>query len=375
MKALQDKRPQEAHAAFKKLIDNGTENASIWMAIAYACRDMDDRSGCAEAVDKSLALEPRNPRAYVLKADSFYNDEDFQAATAFYLKAMNVAPDPKNTSPDLQAELDRAQTRFTELTTAFEDYLVNGIKKKADETGDAGKRISRSIEYMIGKKQPYFQQPKTYFFPELPNKEFYEVSDFDWVSELEAATTDILHELENAIENSADFSPYLTRKDNRPQSDPHGLADNDGWAAFYLYKDGNIVEKNAALCPKTMDALQKVPLPKITGRAPNVLFSRLRPGAKIPPHTGMVNTRLIGHLPLIIPPECGFRVGHDTREWEVGKVWLFDDTIDHEAWNNSSQDRYILLFEIWKPELSTTERELVSKLLMSVDEYHNHRQN
>ena len=69
-------------------------------------------------------------------------------------------------------------------------------------------------------------------------------------------------------------------------------------------------------------------------RCPNILFSRLRPGAKIPPHNGMINTRLIGHLPLIIPEDCGFRVGNSTRTWNVGEAFLFDDTIEHEAWNN-----------------------------------------
>ena len=93
-------------------------------------------------------------------------------------------------------------------------------------------------------------------------------------------------------------------------------------------------------------------------RCPNILFSRLRPGAKIPPHNGMINTRLIGHLPLIIPEDCGFRVGNSTRTWNVGEAFLFDDTIEHEAWNNSSEDRFVLIFEVWRPELTEAEQRL-----------------
>jgi len=105
---------------------------------------------------------------------------------------------------------------------------------------------------------------------------------------------------------------------------------------------------------------------QIKGSGPNVLFSRLRPKTKIPPHNGYVNTRFICHLPLIVPEGCGFRVGNDIRQWEEGKAWLFDDTIEHEAWNNSDENRYILLFEVWRPELNNTEIDLVTQILESI---------
>ena len=113
----------------------------------------------------------------------------------------------------------------------------------------------------------------------------------------------------------------------------------------------------------------KIPLAIVTNRSPSVLFSLLRPGARIPPHTGLVNTRLICHLPLIVPPECGFRVGNDTRTPVEGKAWVFDDTIEHEAWNRSGQTRVILLFETWRPELSVEERAFVGAMFNAIDEY------
>ena len=92
----------------------------------------------------------------------------------------------------------------------------------------------------------------------------------------------------------------------------------------------------------------------------------LRPRTRIPPHNGLVNTRLICHLPLIVPPGCGFRVGNETREWVEGKAWVFDDSIDHEAWNDSDQTRVILLFEIWRPELTEEERALVAAMFEEI---------
>jgi aspartyl/asparaginyl beta-hydroxylase (cupin superfamily) len=80
-----------------------------------------------------------------------------------------------------------------------------------------------------------------------------------------------------------------------------------------------------------------------------------------------VNTRLICHLPLVVPGGCGFRVGNETREWVEGKAWAFDDTIEHEAWNSSDRTRVILLFEIWRPELTEAERGLVTSMFEAID--------
>lgn len=102
---------------------------------------------------------------------------------------------------------------------------------------------------------------------------------------------------------------------------------------------------------------------------PSVLFSLLRAGAHIPPHNGLVNTRLICHLPLIVPPSCAFRVGNDIRVPVEGKAWVFDDTMEHEAWNGSDRARVILLFETWRPELTEEERGLVSAMFDAIDAY------
>jgi aspartyl/asparaginyl beta-hydroxylase (cupin superfamily) len=93
-----------------------------------------------------------------------------------------------------------------------------------------------------------------------------------------------------------------------------------------------------------------------------VLFSLLRPGAHIPAHHGFLNTRLIVHLPLIVPPGCRFRVGNQTREWVEGRAWVFDDTIEHEAWNDSDRLRVVMIFDHWHPQLSVAERRLITAL-------------
>jgi len=102
--------------------------------------------------------------------------------------------------------------------------------------------------------------------------------------------------------------------------------------------------------------MQQVPYPDVPN-SPTVMFSRLAPGARIQPHSGMYNTRLVCHLPLIVPAGCHFRVGNEVRQWEVGKLMVFDDSIEHEAWNsNPDKLRVVMIFDVWRPELSERER-------------------
>jgi len=103
-----------------------------------------------------------------------------------------------------------------------------------------------------------------------------------------------------------------------------------------------------------------VPMVHIPGRGPTAFLSRLRPGTHIPPHHGATNTRLICHLPLVIPDNCAIRVGNDTRRWKLGELIVFDDTVEHEAWNRSDQTRIVLIFDVWNPFLTEAERALVT---------------
>jgi len=96
----------------------------------------------------------------------------------------------------------------------------------------------------------------------------------------------------------------------------------------------------------------------------------LAPRTRIPPHTGVTNARAVAHLPLIVPPGCAFRVGGETREWTPGEAWVFDDTIDHEAWNDSDQPRLILILDVWNPYLSEVERGFVREMLAAHDAHY-----
>ena len=165
------------------------------------------------------------------------------------------------------------------------------------------------------------------------------------------------------------FSPYLVSDPSRPRSEFHGLVDNPEWSTLYLWQNGGPVDGVTGLFPDTMAALEVLDLTRLGARAPSILFSRLAAGARIPPHHGVMNARLICHLPLIVPSGCGFRVGGETRQWSEGELLVFDDTVEHEAWNDSRSDRIILIFDVWRPEVSCEERRAITALFDAVDNY------
>jgi len=227
--------------------------------------------------------------------------------------------------------------------------------------------FEQSLDILVGRRKIHFQEPRQFFFAELPQIQFYPREQFAWLDRVEAATDEIRDELKAVMRDARAFAPYVQTVPGRPKPPESAMLDNPAWSAFYLWKDGMLVAENAARCPRTLAALEGVPLNRLPQRSPSILFSLLKPHTRIPPHNGLVNTRLICHLPLIVPAGCRFRVGNETRSWEEGKAWVFDDSIDHEAWNDSDQTRVILLFEIWRPELSERERDLVQALFAALD--------
>lgn len=368
--ALQSNNPKTAVSYFEKITSAGFADASIYLALAYAHLALDNREQVNRALDELLVREPYNLRGLILKAENFSALGDDKAALSYYQSVLKHVPTKEKITPEIQADVDYANRMCVQLAKKFEDFTVNNLGGELPLKTENAKRFKDSLDLLFGKTQLYFQNPRLYYFPGLPQIQFYDRKLFPWFDQLEAATADIRAELQVILAEDSAFHPYVEADKNRAISKPSPMLNNPAWSAFYLWKNGQEVKENVARCPKTMAALAAVPLTNMPNRSPSILFSLLRPGAKIPPHTGVLNTRLICHLPLIIPPKCGLRVGNETREWEVGKGWLFDDTIEHEAWNLSDQNRVILIFEVWRPELTLEERALVSKLMETINAYH-----
>lgn len=367
MQALRSGNPRLARASFEAIIAAGADDASACLGLAIACRGLEDGPAALAAVDRALGHDPRNLRALILKGDLLGWQGDARAASSFYLAAVTQARAAGQVPEDLLAELARAQAACERVAGDLEEAVRSRLAGKGLVEGRSSARFLESVDILFGRRKPYFQQPRYYFFPGLPQIPFYDRAAFPWMDGLEAATPAIRAELLEVLREDSAFTPYVQSDPKRPRKEQDGLLDNADWSAFYLWKNGAMVPEAAARCPRTLEALAGAPLARIANRSPSILYSQLKPGARIPPHCGLINTRLICHLPLVVPGQCRFRVGNETREWEEGRAWAFDDTIEHEAWNDSGRTRVILLFEIWRPELSAEERDLVVAMFEAID--------
>lgn len=206
------------------------------------------------------------------------------------------------------------------------------------------------------------QQPTAGHFPYLPAIEFFDRKLFPWFPELEAATQTIGDELLQIWrDDESEFKPYVAFDKTQPANQWRDLNHSQRWNAYFFWENGVAHKSHCARCPRTASLLEALPLLDLPGKGPTAMFSVLAPKTRIPPHTGSSNVRTTIHLPLIVPAGCGFRVGSQTREWKIGEAWAFDDTIEHEAWNDSDEPRVILIIDAWNPLLSDAERALIRK--------------
>jgi tetratricopeptide (TPR) repeat protein len=367
--ALRQARPDKALLHFDQLVAAGIRDGSVYFAMAIAHQRLDNLVNASKAIDEAISLAGANFQMLLLKADLLAGQGAHREASGNYLAAVrSVSPDAQ-LSAVLAAELVRAK----QCCDAYASEWESSIRKRLSEWGGSASatvRVADAVDILFGHKQPYPQQPRYFHLPGLAAIPFFEPSAFPWVAALESQAEAIRTELESVMQDHAAFRPYVESNPNRPnvaQSSQNGMLDNPDWSAFYLWKAGKLVAENAVRCPNTVKALEAVPLTRIPNRSPSVLFSLLRPGAHIPPHNGLINTRLIVHLPLIVPGQCRLRVGNETREWQPGKVWLFDDTIEHEAWNDSAETRVILIFEVSRPDVSEAEHQQISSVFEALD--------
>jgi aspartyl/asparaginyl beta-hydroxylase (cupin superfamily) len=145
------------------------------------------------------------------------------------------------------------------------------------------------------------------------------------------------------------------------------MTGNADWSSLELTYRGATAPDSRERFPKTWAMLDALPLCRIGRRAPAPMFSLLKGGARIPPHHGAVNCRLICHLPLVVPGNGALRVGNQTRAWEHGKLLIFDDSFEHEAWNDAASDRIVLIFDVWHPDVTEAERDGIAALFNVVD--------
>lgn len=336
----------------------------ILFNLSFVYRRVGDIASELAALERAITADPYYLPALFAKGTALEKTGKPRQAARVFRDALAITPPDAQLIPEMRATAAHAREAVKKNAEDFEAFLAQntGLAGRAETPPEAFKE---AVGIVAGSKKAFVQQPTLLHYPRLPAIPFYERSQFPWLAEIEAGT-DIIREEMLAVlhEQARDFGPYIAQ----PQGAQSEYAPR--WKAYFLYKDGKRIDENCARCPKTAALMEKAPMAEVPGAAPVVFFSVLEPRTAIPPHTGVTNTRLIVHLPLVIPGKCWFRVGNEVREWRMGEALVFDDTIEHEAHNDSDELRVLLIFDVWNPYLSKAEQGLVCELISNLQEFY-----
>lgn len=329
-----------------------------------------------DAMDHALALQPAYPMALLHRGSILEMLGRQQEAVRAYHKAWTQAPGFQQ-----KRYSERTPAHLRELLSHSADMIrqarVNLLDKafaplRSQHYAASLQRAGEFAELYLGNIMPRYthamQRPAFLYFPDLRPRAFFDRQDFDWIMELESATSSMREELLTVLQHPDELQPYvqLTTPDPAQWKE---LNHSRQWSSFHLYKGGERQAPQCSQCPITTAAIENLPLVYTPNHSPEIFFSILKPGTHIPPHYGLANYKIAVHLPLIVPADCAIRVGNETRTWTEGRCLIFDDSFQHEAWNNSNELRAVLILEVWNPQLSAAEQQAVAAVLSVIHDF------
>lgn len=351
---------QGAQALLTEAADLPGADVMTFLKLAGLQRASAQPQRALESVHRALSFSPRDFTALLMRASLLDQLKDPEAAEAW---GHAIAQRPVgDLPPSLAQAVAQGEQRVAAWQEERQEKLVAAMSE-ADAAADEWTRhqLARFRSNIIRKTRVYHSQPTHFHYPGLAEREFHPRSLFPWLDALEAATDDIAAEFDALMTaERAELVPYIQYPEHQPLDQWRSLNQSRDWTAIHLLQNGERVDANARHCPRTLEILSQCDQPHVRGASPNAMFSLLAPNTAIPAHVGVNNARLVCHLPLVVPEGCWFRVGEEKRFWRRGEAFLFDDTIEHEAMNPSGELRVVLIFDAWRPELSSIERQAIA---------------
>lgn len=311
---------------------------------------------------RCIAAAPNNPLAYLYAGHCFHILGDTErAAACFSLGAdcnaalLNWWNEPGRDEETRKRSVVANQVLRTYLSdlhrhSCGEDPTVTRIR-------DAIWTRTHDRSYQFHNAR---QIPQLFYVPELTAVPYFD-AECEWKQTLENKAAEIEEEvLERLPLALAAARPYL-QDGMELDAGLAKLVGSSDWSAIDLYRDGRMQDGAEDWFPLTLDVLRDLPLYGLDETPYEVFLSLLRPGQHITPHYGLSNHALTVHLPIRIPADCRLTVGGEQRCWERGKVIAFDDSFLHDARNGSQEERIVLIFSVWQPDLSAAERAAIQR--------------
>jgi len=373
VQSMAARRWDEAEALLRQALELDSRLVPAWVNLAQVRRAGGDLAGALAAVDSAKKIQPHNFQTLLMLATLQEETGALRPAALSYGAALSqLRPEDAN-DPQLQRAVAHAREFLTRYRREMEAYFIAEMDiPKVSGTSAPARRMAHFVDHLMGKRRAFHSSPANFYYPGLPSIEFYDRDDFPWFAGLEASTPGIQEELAAVFADegqAADIQPYAQFTDPKTADYWREVNFSPNWSAYHFATQGELIESHRRKCPYTASILDSMPQPVLQDRSPSALFSILRPKTHIPPHSGVANFRLICHLALVLPGDCRLRVGNVTREWTMGEAWVFDDSIEHEAWNDSDRVRTVLIFDIWHPYLSDDEKDLISRSVAVVDRF------
>jgi aspartate beta-hydroxylase len=368
MQALADKDYIAAVAHFEAAAAADPTAGALLLNLATAHRGSGHDAGEAAALQRAISLNQLDFMAQLRMAELRQRTGETKAAAIHWSAVVQLATGMQEPPPLVKDAHQRGTAFLLEHNQAIGARVDAKLGQRLAELGPDARRVHACIDHSLGSRQIYTNRCEGLHVPFLPADEFFDRRLFPWLAGVEAKTAAIRAEALDLLQNGSDaIRPYVRQADGTPANKWSPLDNSLNWGACFLWEYG---ERNQAVCercPETAAALALAPQNIVPGKAPTAFFSILQPRAHIPAHTGVTNSRAIIHLPLVVPDGCRFRVGGETRHWVEGEAFAFDDTIDHEAWNDSDETRIVLIFDVWNPHLTEAECAIIADYLSLTD--------
>jgi aspartate beta-hydroxylase len=371
--ALRRADPARARALLERAARLTPQDGGVHYTLARACEAGGDLEGALAADLTAVRLEPAHALARLHLALGLERTGEPQQALAHFTRALKDAQasghwlDAASTPAALQPLVEHAVEVVRRGRRAYLEQLLEPLTAKYGR--GALERVHAALRIYLGEQPASYpdprQRPTFFYIPGLPASAYFDRRLFAWLAEYEALYRQIRQELESLPATRA-TRERVFHTDELEAANLRGGAVAPSWDGYYFYRYGERRAENCGACPITARALDALPLIRIRAHGPEVLFSVFTAGTQLLPHRGVTNARAVSHLPLIVPADCALRVGGETHEWREGRVVVFDDTYEHEAWNRSDSVRVVLIADLWNPHLTEAERAAVADCIAAL---------
>jgi aspartate beta-hydroxylase len=374
--ALRRGELQRARALFEHAVKRDGADGLSRYHLGRVFDESGDARAALEAYRAAVDLNPALLPARLYLGASLDRSGERDLAAVQYCRALDDAQsqgrwlDPASTPISLRPLVEQAVMAVRGARHALCVRLLEPLRQRFGR--EELRRIEQAVRIHLRTEAPAYpdprQQPTFFYLPGLPTTPYFDRHLFPWTDALESNTDGIRAELERLLPSTQGRERVFGSEDLE-RANLRGGAQPPSWNGYYFYRHGERRDDNCEACPTTAAAIEAVSLCRVRDHGPEVLFSVFTPGTHLLPHRGVTNTRLVAHLPLIVPADCALNVGGELHAWQPGRVVVFDDTYEHEAWNRSAAIRVVLILDIWNPHVSEVERLAVAELVTAMGDF------